>query len=204
MVSYREAFRRPFSDVKNFVIGIVLGMVPIVNFLVLGYTLRCARTAMKSEFKLPEWEDWGKLFINGLLYLLIVIIYFLPVFAVAAIFLGSDFFIAVSGETPSMMGGSIGFGMVLTALVFLLTIYLFPAALVRFAGRENFTDAFTCRVIFAKAFSAEYFKVWAVMMLYYSVLWMVFGRLSFIGTGITGFISGVTTLTALGEIFPKL
>lgn len=203
MVNYSEAFKRPFSDWKNLLIGIVLGIIPIVNFMVLGYTLECVKTAMKGKFVLPKWEGFGKLFINGLQAVLITIIYLIPVFLIVAIF-AQDMFLAGTDGLQYIDSAVPSLGMFFAALVFLLTMYVYPAALVRFSERYQFRDAFTLPVNLPKCFTAEYFKVWAVMMLYYTILLVVFSGLGFVGNGIVAFVGGVTMMTAFGEVWAQL
>jgi len=48
MVDYGEAIKRPFSDVKKLLIGIVIQLIPIVNFMAIGYQLKCANAMEKS------------------------------------------------------------------------------------------------------------------------------------------------------------
>lgn len=78
MVDYGEAIKRPFSDVKKLLIGIAIQLIPIVNFMVIGYQLKCARYAMNKKYELPEWTEWKDLFINGLKVWIICIVYLLP------------------------------------------------------------------------------------------------------------------------------
>jgi hypothetical protein len=54
MVDYTVSIKRPFSDFKKLLIGIVLSIIPIVNFIALGYQLNCAKTAMKKKYEHPD------------------------------------------------------------------------------------------------------------------------------------------------------
>jgi len=42
MVDYGGAFKKPFQDITKLVIGIVLMIIPIVNFLAMGYFIETA------------------------------------------------------------------------------------------------------------------------------------------------------------------
>jgi len=90
MVNYEEEIKKPFTDVKNLIIGIVLSLIPIVNFtIVTGFTIECSGLGkMKPSKKMPEWKDWTYLFITGLTALVIRIIYMIPAIAVILIGLG--------------------------------------------------------------------------------------------------------------------
>jgi len=93
MVNYTEAIKRPFTDGKKFLIGVLLNILPIVNLLVVGYTLECAKSAMKKKYKLPEWENWGDYFVKGLLATIIGFIYMIP--ALMLLLIG---FITIAGS----------------------------------------------------------------------------------------------------------
>ena len=68
MVDFIEALKRPFSDGKKFLIGIVLGLIPIVNLIVVGYKLVSTGFTDVNVDKdsLPEWRNYGDLFMKGL------------------------------------------------------------------------------------------------------------------------------------------
>lgn len=87
MVKYAEAIKRPFSDWKKLGIGGLMYLIPLVNIITglfaYGYGLLCAKTA--KEKKLPEWKNWGDLFVKGLLAAIIGIIYFIPAAIVGAL-----------------------------------------------------------------------------------------------------------------------
>ncbi len=59
--------------------GFAIPLVPL--FFVYGYMVQIMRRIIveKGEPYLPEWDDWGKLFIDGLKLLGVVLIYMLPV-----------------------------------------------------------------------------------------------------------------------------
>jgi hypothetical protein len=80
MVDFVEALKRPFSDIQKLVIGLLLGSIPLVNLIVTGYTLVCTGfTKEKVEkHRLPEWGNYGDLFMKGFVAALIGFLLFLP------------------------------------------------------------------------------------------------------------------------------
>ena len=90
-VDFVEALKRPFSDTKKFLIGLLLGSIPLVNFTVIGYTLTSTGFTKEKVEKdsLPEWKNYGDLFMKGLGAVLIGIILFLPAALVLIGTLGS-------------------------------------------------------------------------------------------------------------------
>jgi uncharacterized protein involved in cysteine biosynthesis len=105
MVNYDEAIRKPFTDLKNLVIGIVLSLIPIVNFTVVtGFAIESSGLGKtKPSKKMPEWRDWGNLFIKGLTALVIKIIYMIPAVLVIALGVG----VALSDLAGSVLGSTI-------------------------------------------------------------------------------------------------
>ncbi|MBI4438883.1 DUF4013 domain-containing protein [Candidatus Woesearchaeota archaeon] len=106
MVKFGAAIARPFTDVTKLAIGTVLGAIPVVNFLgtffVAGYGLKSAETAMKGDYKLPEWNEWGRLFIRGLTAVVISLIYFLPVILLFILVAGSLILAMFSQMPPAL------------------------------------------------------------------------------------------------------
>jgi hypothetical protein len=104
MVDFVEALKRPFSDGRKFLIGIVLGMIPLVNFIVIGYKLvSTGFTSVKVEKDgLPEWRNYGDLFIKGLISAIIGFLLYIPVFLVFFSGFGA---IITSPVLSTMLGG---------------------------------------------------------------------------------------------------
>jgi len=103
-VDFVKALKRPFSDTKSFLIGALLGIIPIVNFTVIGYTLTSTGFT-KEEVKrdsLPEWKNYGDLFMKGLVAVVIGIILFLPA---ALVLLGTLGTVIVSPALSLIFGG---------------------------------------------------------------------------------------------------
>ncbi|PIU41890.1 MAG: hypothetical protein COS99_03060 [Candidatus Omnitrophica bacterium CG07_land_8_20_14_0_80_42_15] len=74
-----NVFKFAFKD-KNWIIkmliGGVLAIIPVVNFIVFGYVLKVLKDAKEGkEARLPEWEDFGALFKDGLTVFIIVLAY---------------------------------------------------------------------------------------------------------------------------------
>lgn len=109
MVNYEEAVKKPFTDLKKLVIGIVLSIIPIVNLVVTGFAIESSGVGKARPSKnMPEWKDWWYLFIKGLAVVVIKIIYLIPAFVVILIGVGlavGDIVSALAGTviTPELM-----------------------------------------------------------------------------------------------------
>ncbi|HLC36661.1 MAG TPA: hypothetical protein VJK05_03590 [archaeon] len=54
MAEYVEAIKKPFGDIKTLVIGTVIGIIPIVNFLLFGYGLMTMKKVLSGKKELVE------------------------------------------------------------------------------------------------------------------------------------------------------
>jgi hypothetical protein len=145
MVNYEEAIRKPFSDLTKLVIGIVLSLIPIISWIAKGFILESSGVGKTKPSKnMPEWKNWGDLFIKGLLSDIILVIYAIPailvfvlgagltIMALLGSFLGSALTPEVmnqmkTGEVPPAVIGNIisqNWAMALPALMTLAPVML--------------------------------------------------------------------------------
>ncbi len=201
MVDYGKAIKRPFTDIKKLVIGIVLSYIPIVNFISLGYILNSAKSATKGINKLPEWKDWGSLFIKGLIALIISVIYMIPAGIVFLLTIGGAFY---SGRGTAGMA-SMGVGGIVAVVLYFLAMYLLPVALIRYITKDSFGAAFNMGTIVKKVLSVEYLVPWVLLSIYSGVLVGILGVISFgLLQPLAVFITSLTLFSGIGEIYPDL
>lgn len=217
MVDYERAIKRPFMDSKTLAIGVVLGIASLlltlliipgllVEMLVTGFYLKCGKTAMNQDFKLPEWVDWGKLFVSGLIAFVIVLIYMLPALIVMAVSFGAFLVALISGAETGSEGmavlsvGSIIIGALVSLVLVLLAGYMLPAALLAYVKDDKFGSAFKFGEIKKKILTLNYFVPWVLMVLYYIVVVGVLSIIPVIGTALGSFMAGVTMFTVFGEV----
>lgn len=75
-LNFGDVFKFPFKD-KKWWVKILIGIVPIAN---LGYLLRVLADAKDGkEATLPEWEGWEDLFKNGIIALVICLVFAVPI-----------------------------------------------------------------------------------------------------------------------------
>ena len=124
----------------RWILLIIIGFIPIVNFIMSGYIIRVLRGIKPA----PELEDYVQLFIDGLLYFVISIVWMIPVFIVAAVFYGGSFIALMSGSDVLGVAG-LGAMLIGIPVVFIVAILcgLFAyIGVVRFARMEKFSEAF--------------------------------------------------------------
>ncbi len=156
----------PFKDPKwktKALIGAVLIffslflLVPI--FFVYGYFGRVLKRAISGEGEalLPEWDDWGELFVSGLKLFGAGFVYLLPgtlisVFGYAIVFLPS-FLVILSSDMENTAGATLGLlqffgsfgGMAVFGVAMLVNLTLgafLPAAIGHLVARDSFGAAF--------------------------------------------------------------
>lgn len=142
---------RPFTFVfqdaewlKKTLLGglfVLAGVLVVGHFFVLGYLARLVRNVVASVPRpLPEWDDLGELFVEGVKYVLILVIYWMPVVILALLIVIPA---AVAGGHDSELPPP-----ALTALVCLvlplclLIMIVLPVALVHAAVTNRFGAAF--------------------------------------------------------------
>ncbi len=122
----RDSLQYPVMDwVKIIVLGIIL-MIPIVNFIGLGYYLRIIKSTLAGLDELPDFKRVGELFIDGIKILLVCIIYAI----VPLIFYALSVVIAGSATVPSSTTASSAFSFnYLPALTGISLVFLIISAI---------------------------------------------------------------------------
>jgi hypothetical protein len=83
---------------KLIILGVIL-VIPVVNFIGLGYYLRIMKSTWAGLDELPDFRGVGELFIDGLKVLIVCIIYaIVPLifYALSFVFAGSAIFLAAA------------------------------------------------------------------------------------------------------------
>jgi hypothetical protein len=150
------AFRAPMEDqtwMNKILIGGLINIVPIVNFIAMGYSLKYFAGILSTHAKgrLPEWEEWGGLFVIGLKAFVVALVYMIGVVIIGAlsVFIGK------------ILGG------ILALLLFLAVMFLLPVAIVRFVQNEySIGAAFEFEAVYemAKSNLNDYIIVYAVIV----------------------------------------
>jgi len=79
-----EYARKLFGDVGRLVILIVLDLIPVINWIVVGYAARALKESPGSEAP-PKLEDYGRMFVDGAKVFFASLIYMLiPLILIAA------------------------------------------------------------------------------------------------------------------------
>ena len=120
----------------------------IIFPLILGYELEVYRGKKPA----PEPENWGKLFIDGIMLFIIQLIYAIPVLIVAVIFIGTGVILAMGGSPGAAVAaiGTIALGVILTLIVAIIVGLFEAMGVVRFARMGKMGEAFNFNAILAQ------------------------------------------------------
>jgi hypothetical protein len=153
----QEVFSYPFKDPRwknKLIIGAIMGLfslliVPIIFLVGYGYRIMKRVIVDKQPLALPEWDDWGQLFVDGLRLYALGLIYALPLISV---FIVSYFSFLIPILLNVDHGGyeqwiPVGFliflvGMGISMVIGLPLQIIIPAALSHSVAENRFMAAF--------------------------------------------------------------
>jgi hypothetical protein len=184
-----KSFTYMFQDeswIMKIVIGGILLVIPIVNFMALGYMLEALkRSADGMEVPLPEWDDFGGKFMKGLMLFVIGLVYTIPIWVVACVVWGL-MLIAGNNDTLGSLVALLSTCASCLYLIWGIVVWLvMPAAWIRYAVTGEFMSAFQFGELFSfiKSNVANY--IVAIILV-----------------GVAGFIAGFGTIACVvGVIF---
>jgi hypothetical protein len=179
--SFTYMLKQPGGIVKILIGGLLL-IIPIFGAcVVLGYMLRTTRGIAAGDEQLPDWGDWGDLFVKGLIAIVAVFIYSIPAMILARL-------------------GTLG---ALLSMVWYIAMWVaLPAAILRYAVTENFGAFFEFSAIidFIKANASNY--ILAIVLCLVAGFLSGFGLiLLIIGVLFTYFWASLVYAHLLGSVY---
>jgi hypothetical protein len=153
-MDYARAFTFLTED-KNWVTKLIVGaVISFFSFLILpiffliGYMVAVTRQVLNhQELPLPEWDNWGDLFRDGIIVSVVQLVYTLPFWLLACIggvaTVGFGF---ISGDAPDLASaGFISTMLLIGCLALIFTIALFfitPAIFIQYVRHNEFAACF--------------------------------------------------------------
>ena len=184
-----RSFTYMFEDeswIMKIVIGGILLVIPIVNFMVLGYMLEALkRSADGVDIPLPEWDDFGGKFMKGLFLFVIGLVYTIPIWLVACVLAGLTM-IAGDSDTLGSLVALLSTCAMCLYLVWIIVVWLvMPAAWTRYAVTGEFMSAFQFGELFSYISSNVANYIVGIIL-----------------AGVAGFIAGFGTIACIvGVLF---
>ncbi|MFH1229570.1 MAG: DUF4013 domain-containing protein [Candidatus Aenigmatarchaeota archaeon] len=228
MINYEEALKKPFSDLGKLIVGIILSIFPIVNWVALGFSIECSGVGKnKPSSKMPEWKDLWNYFVKGLTSTVITFVYMIPalaVFSVAigfavgsilSVLVGQGLLSSLSTQSGEEIANIISQNwasilptlLTATPIVFiglvllLIALYLSPIGVLSYLKNKNIGKAFDIGAVAKKAFTGKYMVVWILVALIDGILSSVLSSIPWLGAAVATFISGVIGWSLYGQIF---
>lgn len=136
MPSFESILERIFSDrrfLTTLLIGGLLCFVPILNIFAFGYLYAYAKqVSQRGDFSLPQWKAWDRMFIDGLRFLILWLLFLvLPLALVASV--GALLTLILHG-----LGSPVAYMMLSVAYLFVPV--WFVVMLHRYQRRERLVD----------------------------------------------------------------
>ncbi len=191
MTDLKQLLGFPFEDrewLVKMLLGSVITIVPVLNFLTLGYFIRSINYGWRGRHSLPDWDNWPELFKDGLMVFIISLAYLvIPL---------------VSAYLIAMLPG---IGIILASIIIFIMGLIIPMAIANYAMRRNIRDAFSLGEIFYLASRVFNFYVIGYLAVTLGVilgvaLLMSIPLIGFIG-GVFIFYCGVVFSNFLGNIY---
>jgi hypothetical protein len=173
-----KSFSFPFEDkqwISKLGLGAVITMVPILNFAWSGYMVELIRNVMNNaQEPLPNWDDFGKKFTDGLILFLAGLVYSLPMLVVICLPLSIMVIPAIlagNGDMQEIAEVIAGAGSVLfLCLLCVFFVYalalsvIYPAILIIFAREGTFASCFKFREVFdlIGKNTSPFFTAWGI------------------------------------------
>ena len=119
----------------------------LLSLPLLGYALKILRGEKPS----PEVSDWGTLFIDGIKYVVILIIYFIPLIIIGVISIVPLGLAILSGQPEAILAaiGAALVGFVVFVIVAILIALIACMGVIRFARTGSMGEAFNFSAILA-------------------------------------------------------
>jgi hypothetical protein len=119
----------------------------LLGLPLMGYALK----VLRGEKPAPEVNDWGTLFIDGIKYLIVSLIYAIPALIVLFLAVGVSVLGAMSGDPTAAMAaiGGMMIGLLIFFVILLITAIFEIIGMVRFARTGSIGEAFNFSAILA-------------------------------------------------------
>lgn len=208
-----DSIEYPSSDWKKVIIfGLLLLIsfliVPI--FLVFGYGFRALKASIAGADELPEFDEWGEMFIDGLKVFVVQFVYFLiPMLIILIVLIGSWASIAamLTVGDPTAFSGilfGVGFIGVMFAIIIGLIIGLISTiAIAHMAANDSELSAafqFSEILNIISQIGWSNYIIWYIVIgIISSIFFFVANLLNYIP--IIGTIIAVLTISPYGQLF---
>lgn len=219
------SFGMPFQDTMKLLIGTIICALPVIRLLIQGYFIECSHRIFKKEYKIPDYNDFPKLLKNTLFYILIEIVYLIPLMIISFILVWKNFpllksfFVAFSANLYSnpyiLLTDFVRNFWDLLLIIFILlfiTTYFIIAATLNYSVKYDLKDAFDIKKVIKLVLNPKYFAFFLLIIFYsfaiYILLSILFmwipGLGNHLSSGLHLFITGLTQYAILSFVASEI
>lgn len=198
----------PSSDWKKVVILGLLSLLSILIvpiFLVLGYGFRALKASITGSNELPDYDNWGEMFIDGLKVFVMYFVYFLIPFLV--IFIGiwgsisAIMFASTTGDPSALSGMGLGLIGITSIIGFLLAIVFGLLANIALANMAYNNSELGAAFRFGEILEIISQIGWVDYIIWYVVM-IIIGAVGGIIASILSIIPILGTIVAILVVYP--
>jgi len=211
-MDYGKIIRFPMNDkdwIMKIIIGGVLSIIPIVNFIANGFQLKVMKNSINKTPGMPEWKGFIDLFVKGIIVFVIALIYMIVPLVIFGAVAGFSAISAAMGgfANPYSIIVTILPALFIGGILMLIIGFILPMAISMYAKSNNFSDAFKFSEILnrIKSIFGEYLVSYIVIVIFGIILGLIMlipiigWIIGFFGT----FYLGVVALNMFGELYLK-
>ncbi len=179
-----DSLRYPFTDIKKLLILLLLHfgtflLIPII--MAYGYALRIIENTLKNENELPDFSNVGQLLEKGLEFIVVTLIYRIPIFIVTILIFTQISLITVS---PTMLISNPIYMIPLIAIGFLVNIF-YVLGLANMVQEKRFKGAFAFKRILELIKKIGWGKYLAFLVVFTIILELISSIATFLLTPFT-------------------
>jgi hypothetical protein len=187
-LDYGSILSESFEYAKEGLVGkwmkwlLLLVATILLSLPLLGYELKILRGEKPS----PEVSDWGTLFIDGIKYVIIMLIYCIPLIIIGIVSIAPLVVAIISGNQTAIITaiGGVLVGLVVFVIVAIIIALLASFGIIRFARTGSMGEAFNFSAILAtigKVGWFNYIVALIIMILILGIVEAVIMLIPFIG-----------------------
>jgi len=212
-----SAIKRPFTDIKHLIIGLILFNIPIVNIFTPAYFFRCIRGTYLGHTFLPDWndvkdllKDWLEMLMIGLLFISIPFLLFLVFFQSISILFNKIGQVYQETTLANFSSNILEiFSLIISDKLFLVLVLIFFVSLyfmiIGFLMQnDKKAKKFDYKAIFKKGLSLKFFAAFVLIMISSMIVGSFISLIPYVGEGISNFLMGVISFTLYAQVYLTL
>lgn len=204
-MDYGKKIKFPMEDkywFKKFIIGVILSIIPIINFVTFGYEYKVMKNTIDKTPGLPEWNNFFDLFIKGVLVFIIAFIFMIVPLIIFG-FLSSNMILSIlvgGFSDPYAIIVTILPALIIGGILILIIGFIFPMAIAMYIKSEKIGSSFKFKEIFNRIRSIflEYLTAYFLFL----ILSLLLGLIMLIP--LIGWILGFFGIFYLGLVFANI